>query len=159
MAFAESFLIKSPARKRSAFSEQASLIINAKELNLTVKEFQYKNFINSRTYGESKTKKEGFLTKVLNVIKAIFEAIAKAFGNFWNWLRKLFKSKKLTQAEEKITKLEKEIKDLKEQMNLERERGLKSVRKMAKEEKNLKSELASTKENAKNREEKMIYER
>ena len=155
MAFAESFLIKSPARKRSAFSEQASLIINAKELNLTVKEFQYKNFINSRTYGESKTKKEGFLTKVLNVIKAIFEAIAKAFGNFWNWLRKLFKSKKLTQAEEKITKLEKEIKDLKEQMNLERERGLKSVRKMAKEEKNLKSELASTKENAKNREEKM----
>ena len=40
-------------------------------------------------------------------------------------------------------------------MNLERERGLKSVRKMAEEKKNLKSELASTKENAKNREEKM----
>lgn len=156
MAFAESSLITRPARKRSAFSEQASLIIERKSLYQDSKELQYKIFINSRTYGEAtKTKKEGFLTKVLNVIKSIFEAIAKAFGNFWNWLRKLFKSKKLTQAEEKISKLEKEIADLKAEINKVRERGLNSVRNIAKEKKNLQSELASTKENTKNREEKM----
>lgn len=156
MAFAESSLIKRPVRKRSAFSEQASLIIERKSLYQDSKELQYKIFINSRTYGEAtKTKKEGFLTKVLNVIKSIFEAIAKAFGNFWNWLRKLFKSKKLTQAEEKISKLEKEIADLKGEINKVRERGLNSVRKVSEEKNKLKSELASTKENAKNREEKM----
>ena len=156
MAFAESSLIKRPVRKRSAFSEQASLIIERKSLYQDSKELQYKIFINSRTYGEAtKTKKEGFLSKVLNVIKSIFEAIAKAFGNFWNWLRKLFKSKKLTQAEEKISKLEKEIADLKGEINKVRERGLNSVRKVSEEKNKLKSELASTKENAKNREEKM----
>lgn len=156
MAFAESSLITIPVRKRSAFSEQASLIIDRKKLYQDSKELQYKIFINSRTYGEAtKTKKEGFLNKVLNVIKSIFEAIAKAFGNFWNWLRKLFKSKKLTQAEEKISKLEKEIADLKGEINKVRERGLNSVRKVSEEKNKLKSELASTKENAKNREEKM----
>ena len=156
MAFSESSLIKRPVRKRSAFSEQASLIIERKSLYQDSKELQYKIFINSRTYGEAtKTKKEGFLSKVLNVIKSIFEAIAKAFGNFWNWLRKLFKSKKLTQAEEKISKLEKEIADLKGEINKVRERGLNSVRKVSEEKNKLKSELASTKENAKNREEKM----
>lgn len=156
MAFAESSLIKRPVRKRSAFSEQASLIIERRSLYQDSKELQYKIFINSRTYGEAtKTKKEGFLTKVLNVIKSIFEAIAKAFSNFWNWLRKLFKSKKLTQAEEKISKLEKEIADLKGEINKVRERGLNSVRKVSEEKNKLKSELASTKENAKNREEKM----
>lgn len=156
MAFAESSLIKRPVRKRSAFSEQASLIIERRSLYQDSKELQYKIFINSRTYGEAtKTKKEGFLSKVLNVIKSIFEAIAKAFGNFWNWLRKLFKSKKLTQAEEKISKLEKEIADLKGEINKVRERGLNSVRKVSEEKNKLKSELASTKENAKNREEKM----
>lgn len=156
MAFAESSLITRPARKRSAFSEQASLIIERRSLYQDSKELQYKIFINSRTYGEAtKTKKEGFLSKVLNVIKSIFEAIAKAFGNFWNWLRKLFKSKKLTQAEEKISKLEKEIADLKGEINKVRERGLNSVRKVSEEKNKLKSELASTKENAKNREEKM----
>lgn len=156
MAFAESSLIERPARKRSAFSEQASLIIDRRSLYQDSKELQYKIFINSRTYGEAtKTKKEGFLSKVLNVIKSIFEAIAKAFGNFWNWLRKLFKSKKLTQAEEKISKLEKEIADLKGEINKVRERGLNSVRKVSEEKNKLKSELASTKENAKNREEKM----
>lgn len=156
MAFAESSLITRPARKRSAFSEQASLIIERRSLYQQSKELQYKIFINSRTYGEAtKTKKEGFLTKVLNVIKSIFEAIAKAFSNFWNWLRKLFKSKKLTQAEEKISKLEKEIADLKGEINKVRERGLNSVRKVSEEKNKLKSELASTKENAKNREEKM----
>lgn len=156
MAFAESSLIKRPVRKRSAFSEQASLIIERRSLYQDSKELQYKIFINSRTYGEAtKTKKEGFLTKVLNVIKSIFEAIAKAFSNFWNWLRKLFKSKKLTQAEEKISKLEKEIADLKGEINKIRERGLNSVRKVSEEKNKLKSELASTKENAKNREEKM----
>lgn len=156
MAFAESSLITRPVRKRSAFSEQASLIIERRSLYQDSKELQYKIFINSRTYGEAtKTKKEGFLSKVLNVIKSIFEAIAKAFGNFWNWLRKLFKSKKLTQAEEKISKLEKEIADLKGEINKVRERGLNSVRKVSEEKNKLKSELASTKENAKNREEKM----
>lgn len=156
MAFAESSLITRPVRKRSAFSEQASLIIDRRSLYQDSKELQYKIFINSRTYGEAtKTKKEGFLTKVLNVIKSIFEAIAKAFSNFWNWLRKLFKSKKLTQAEEKISKLEKEIADLKGEINKVRERGLNSVRKVSEEKNKLKSELASTKENAKNREEKM----
>ena len=156
MAFAESTLIKRPVRKRSAFSEQASLIIDRRSLYQDSKELQYKIFINSRTYGEAtKTKKEGFLSKVLNVIKSIFEAIAKAFGNFWNWLRNLFKSKKLTQAEEKISKLEKEIADLKGEINKVRERGLNSVRKVSEEKNKLKSELASTKENAKNREEKM----
>lgn len=156
MAFAESSLIKRPVRKRSAFSEQASLIIERRSLYQDSKELQYKIFINSRAYGEAtKTKKEGFLSKVLNVIKSIFEAIAKAFGNFWNWLRKLFKSKKLTQAEEKISKLEKEIADLKGEINKVRERGLNSVRKVSEEKNKLKSELASTKENAKNREEKM----
>lgn len=156
MAFAESSLIKRPVRKRSAFSEQASLIIERRSLYQDSKELQYKIFINSRTYGEAtKTKKEGFLSKVLNVIKSIFEAIAKAFSNFWNWLRKLFKSKKLTQAEEKISKLEKEIADLKGEINKVRERGLNSVRKVSEEKNKLKSELASTKENAKNREEKM----
>lgn len=156
MAFAESTLIKRPVRKRSAFSEQASLIIERRSLYQDSKELQYKIFINSRTYGEAtKTKKEGFLSKVLNVIKSIFEAIAKAFGNFWNWLRKLFKSKKLTQAEEKISKLEKEIADLKGEINKVRERGLNSVRKVSEEKNKLKSELDSTKENAKNREEKM----
>lgn len=156
MAFAESSLIERPARKRSAFSEQASLIIDRRSLYQDSKELQYKIFINSRTYGEAtKTKKEGFLSKVLNVIKSIFEAIAKAFSNFWNWLRKLFKSKKLTQAEEKISKLEKEIADLKGEINKVRERGLNSVRKVSEEKNKLKSELASTKENAKNREEKM----
>lgn len=156
MAFAESSLITIPVRKRSTFSEQASLIIERRSLYQQSKELQYKIFINSRTYGEAtKTKKEGFLTKVLNVIKSIFEAIAKAFGNFWNWLRKLFKSKKLTQAEEKISKLEKEIADLKGEINKVRERGLNSVRKVSEEKNKLKSELASTKENAKNREEKM----
>lgn len=156
MVFAESSLIERPARKRSAFSEQASLIIDRRSLYQDSKELQYKIFINSRTYGEAtKTKKEGFLSKVLNVIKSIFEAIAKAFGNFWNWLRKLFKSKKLTQAEEKISKLEKEIADLKGEINKVRERGLNSVRKVSEEKNKLKSELASTKENAKNREEKM----
>lgn len=156
MAFAESSLIKRPVRKRSTFSEQASLIIDRRSLYQDSKELQYKIFINSRTYGEAtKTKKEGFLTKVLNVIKSIFEAIAKAFSNFWNWLRKLFKSKKLTQAEEKISKLEKEIADLKGEINKVRERGLNSVRKVSEEKNKLKSELASTKENAKNREEKM----
>ena len=156
MAFAESSLIKRPVRKRSAFSEQASLIIERRSLYQDSKELQYKIFINSRAYGEAtKTKKEGFLSKVLNVIKSIFEAIAKAFGNFWNWLRKLFKSKKLTQAEEKISKLEKEIADLKGEINKVRERGLNSVRKVSEEKNKLKSELASTKENVKNREEKM----
>lgn len=156
MAFAESSLITRPVRKRSTFSEQASLIIERRSLYQDSKELQYKIFINSRTYGEAtKTKKEGFLSKVLNVIKSIFEAIAKAFGNFWNWLRKLFKSKKLTQAEEKISKLEKEIADLKGEINKVRERGLNSVRKVSEEKNKLKSELASTKENAKNREEKM----
>ena len=156
MAFAESSLIKGPVRKRSAFSEQASLIIERRSLYQDSKELQYKIFINSRTYGEAtKTKKEGFLSKVLNVIKSIFEAIAKAFSNFWNWLIKLFKSKKLTQAEEKISKLEKEIADLKGEINKVRERGLNSVRKVSEEKNKLKSELASTKENAKNREEKM----
>lgn len=156
MAFTESSLITRPVKKRSTFSERASLIIERKSLYQDSKELQYKIFINSRTYGEAtKTKKEGFLTKVLNVIKSIFEAIAKAFGNFWNWLRKLFKSKKLTQAEEKISKLEKEIADLKGEINKVRERGLNSVRKVSEEKNKLKSELASTKENAKNREEKM----
>ena len=136
MAFAESSLIKRPVRKRSAFSEQASLIIERRSLYQDSKELQYKIFINSRAYGEAtKTKKEGFLSKVLNVIKSIFEAIAKAFGNFWNWLRKLFKSKKLTQAEEKISKLEKEIADLKGEINKVRERGLNSVRKVSEEKK------------------------